>query len=275
MFVLRLSVVLVVVTTFGTNAEAQLFRFRANPTYNGRSNAMQQQGYPSAYDARAYQYTQVQPQTNYVPSQRTVTQRQTPACGCQQSNLVPANSAAASQQRQQLTQQQPNQQQRAQQQVVVVTHRDPYSGRLFQRQYLVQRPRPSQGIAQQQATAQSSALQLSGKANQAALTETPRQVLSQATSIGVTSPNLSPLPNGGVKTTSFESPILESTESSSAEFSVFGTDEKTATGSKSVLESSFPILEAPADSSKNPGNLLDSDGDIDLDLPALELEDSQ
>jgi len=270
MFVLRIFVVLVIVSTFGSYAEAQLFRFRANAAAQ-----QQQQGYPSRYDARAYQYTQVQPQTNYVPSQRTVAQGQTPACNCQQQQqqaLVPANSVAAQQQLQQAQLQQAQLQQRrfqaVQTEVVTVTHRDRYSGRLFQRQYLVQRPTTRQPNAAPQ-VAVARAGQQQGQANQVVLPPAP----NQASSIDV-SPELNPSGLGDVQATSFEDPILEAADESSAGFSVLNSEKETGDGSVSVLESSLPTLEAPSNST-TPGSILDAGGEIDLDLPPLELDDSQ
>lgn len=263
MFVLRIFVVLVIATTFCSSSEAQLFRFR--------SNTAQQRGYRSQYDARAYQYTQIQPQTNYVPSQRTAVQGQ--ACNCQQSALTPANFNLASQQLQQQqlpeTQLQPASS-ALQTEVVSVTYRDRYSGRLFQQQYLVQRPAPAQQTGTQQvAVAGAGQPQIPQQ-----LDPRLQPVVGQASSIGAASPVLNPSANGSVQTTSFENPVLELTDNSSAEFSILNANEGTETGSTSVLESSLPALEAP-ENSDTPGSILDSDGELDLDLPPLELDDSK
>ena len=127
MFVLRMSIVLVIASMFSSSVEAQLFRFRPNPTFNARLNAGQQlgnpitgrlsaalqQGIPSRYNPNTYQYTTIEQRTTFIPSQPTVAQRavaplqQTPACNRQQQTvLVPAN-AAARQQQVQLQVQQP------------------------------------------------------------------------------------------------------------------------------------------------------------------------
>ena len=125
MSLLRMSIVLVVASMFSSSAEAQLFRFRPNPTFNARLNsaprasnfprliAAQQQltGGPqqSRFDANAYQFSNVQPRANFIPSQRVAplqriaspqrvaVQPQTPACNReqQQTILVPVNNVAA------------------------------------------------------------------------------------------------------------------------------------------------------------------------------------
>jgi len=272
MFVIRISLVLIVASMFAEPSEAQLFRFRANPIYDAQQYA-QRYGYPSGYDARNYQYNQVQPRANYVPSQRYGTQPQTPTCGCAQTQnrtaLVPANSPYAIEQQRLQAQQRLQPQQRLAQQsrVVVATYRDPNSGRLFQRRYLVQQPTAQQNAFAQQQFRQPTNL------GDAATHQSPNQLLSVVNPIGVSAPKLdTPSDSGTVATTSFDSPILEPTPTPSDEFSVLSTGDNEET--TSVLETSLPLLEAPATSPETPGSLLDTENDLDLDLPPLSLDDT-
>jgi len=245
-------------------------------------SSQQQYGYQSQYDAGAYQYTQVQPQASYVPSQQRLTQYQAP-CNRQQTQqqtvLVPAYSVAAVQQmqRQQLQrnfqtrllqaqrnaaaqQMQRAQRQYAAQQSTVVIFRDPYSGRLYQqRQYLVQQPMAAAGQ------------QVPATKKQDESPASPKQTFSTASPIASVSPDLERQDSGEVKRTSFDSPVTAKSDLPSAEYSVLNGE---AAGAASVLESSLPELEAPS-SAETPGGLLNAGDNLDLDLPPLELEDAR
>lgn len=270
MFVLRITFVFVAASMFAGSAEAQLFRFRSNPNYNTQQYYSQgRYGYQSGYDARNYQYTQVQPRANYVPSQRYGVEPQTPACGCAQTqnhaSLVPATTRSS------LPQQQPqqSQQQLVQQQNVVVTYRDPNTGRLFQRRFLVRQPMAQNAIAQQPARRPDS------NTAPTAVPPSPNSVLSVANPIAVTAPKLDPPSNDGpVATTSFDSPVLE--KAPSDEFSVLNVagDQAAKDETTSVLETALPSLESPSVSSESPGSLLDTGDSLDLDLPPLSLDDA-
>ena len=258
MFVLRTIFIFVIASMFANTAEAQLFRFRQNSNYEALQNS-QRYGYQSAYNARNYQYTQVQPRASYVPSQRFATQTQT----------IPQTTACHCAQQQQFTQQLPNQTRPVrvpiqQNKLVVVTYRDPSTGRLFQRQHLVQQP-----IAQQPAVQPSIAASQQSEA------------LSVANPIATTTQQLPqldpPSGNNTVATTSFNVPVLEEPAGTSDEFSILNTeaDVNMSDKSTSVLETAIPTLEAPVDSSEAPGSLIDAESNLDLDLPPLTLEDSK
>ena len=153
--------------------------------------------------------------------------------------------------------------------MVTAVYRDSL-GRPFQRQYLMQRPNNVQVFAPQVGGG-GAPQQVQTQLNQVGLPV----VSGQASSIGSSSPALNPSGSTGVQTTSFESPTLEAAVDTPAEYSVLNSENGTEGESASVLESSLPVLEA-AGNSEAPGSIFESgDGEIDLDLPPLELDDSQ
>ncbi|QEG22499.1 hypothetical protein [Mariniblastus fucicola] len=270
MFAFRIFIVLVFASAVTPSVEAQLFRFRANANYDARGYAKPQYGYPSGYDADAYRYTQVQPRATYVPSQRYAMQAQTPPCYRNQNGTTYAQQAA--QQQQQQNQQRtasanPNQA-ASQTQVVVVTYRDPYSGRLYQRQYRVPQP-------QAPANREDSTSLAANKADNDK--DAPTTPISTANQIGVSTPGESLLLNAGkVATTSFESPA--SADESGVEYSILSTPDsgsESNAASNSVQETALPILELPESTPDPESPELEITGDdLNLDLPPLESDGS-
>jgi len=285
MFVLRTTLLLAIVATFGPSVEAQLFRFRRPP------QPPPQQA-PANFNAATYQYTQVQVPVTNVPSQRYV-QQQLPQCN-QRVVYVPVtqlqqaqraavarqfqDQQAQTQQQQQMRsvvqqqvrtvprvaamQQRTNVAQPSSQQVVMLSVRDPYSGRVVRRPFVI--TRRTQLVPQY-----NQPLVTAVPGNQGPLSPpltaalaSPQQVLSAATPDDVKTPVIEPPTSEKVATTSFESPVEESK------------------GSYSVLDDEGSEIKPESTETKEAKPSLDSDfrseleADLDstTDLPDLSIE---
>ena len=140
--------------------------------------------------------------------------------------------------------------------VVMMTFRDPRTGQLFQRPYLVPNTQPAAtqpGLAQQQPTSAVARSYVTPTA---------------AASIPVTATPST------LAQTSFESPVLDPVEPQAAqEFSVFNQEEPTAdaTTGDSVLQDSLPKLDLEVDTMPTTSTEVkaSTDLDLDFDLPPL------
>lgn len=191
MFFLRLTLATALAILATSDASAQLFRFRQR----AQRAPQQVPQTPSRFNPSTYQYNQLpQPQTN-VPSTRYAVQPQ--ATNLRQ--VAGAKEAAANSK----ANTQPNAQR-----VVMLTLRDPRTGRLFQRPYLVNDPQPAATAKTQQPKVATLPMK--------PIEEDPQ---SSDSLVAVETPVEAPR---SVALTTFESPVLDPVEpETKEEFSIF------------------------------------------------------
>ena len=264
MFFLRLAFAITLAILATSDANAQLFRFRQRALRTQQPQQIPQT--PSRFNPNTYQYTQVpRPQTN-VPSTRYTAQLQTnvprsatqPQIAAQYTQVprpqtnVPSTRYIAQPQanvtrsvpQPQIAAQtaapvQVNPAQASNQRVVMLTLRDPNTGRLFQRPYLMTTP---------QSAVQQPVLQAPTAATQPQVATLPMKRVdnNQATSSVVVQPPSNTSPRSVAQTT-FESPILDPvTPEAKEEFSILdGPTQSPILESKAApeLQASVPTAE--------------------------------
>lgn len=240
MFFLRLMLVTALALLATADADAQLFRFRQRAQRAPQQIPQQVPQTQSRFNANTYQYTRPpQPQTN-VPSTRYVVRPQVANVQPRvtnyyqqpqvaRTNVVPVQPTTPIQATPQASGQR----------VVMLTLRDPRTGQLFQRPYLVNTPQPVAATTSQPAqvaTLPLTPINNSDQSTDPALVVEPPADASRS-----------------VAQTSFESPDLDPVEPAPAakkEFSIFEEASKPAAPESNdapKLESSEPELELDVD----------------------------